>query len=294
MDCVFNVNPVEDVGQIKSSLTWRATEPSSLSPREVARGDMRAEICATLDASDSTPRYLQLATAIRLLIQRGSLRPGEAIASERDLAAWTGFARITIRRAVEELLREGILTRRHGSGTYVTRRIEQPLSVLASFTEDMRSRNWNADSIWLSKEITRPTPNEALALGIGPNEMILRLSRVRTAEGEPLAIEVAAVPSSILPSPHLVEASLYAALAKLGAQPTNGVQRLHASLATPAEARHLLVTPGSAVLRIERRAFLANGKPVEFTVSAYRGDRYDFIATLSSMNEPTPPPPPSP
>ena len=74
--------------------------------------------------------------------------------------------------------------------------------------------------------------------------------------------------------------SLYAALAQRGAVPAHGVQRIHAGLATAEEARHLGVPAGSALLRIERRAFLANGKPIEFTVSAYRGDRYDFVATL--------------
>ncbi|KAA2244291.1 GntR family transcriptional regulator [Salinarimonas soli] len=238
---------------------------------------------AFIDPDASTPRYHQLAEAIRYLIQRDVFRPGEALVSERDLAQITGFARITVRRAVEELLREGILTRKHGSGTYVTRRIEQPLSVLAGFTEDMQSRGRRAGSVWLSKEIVRPTPGEALGLGVGPSEPVLRLSRVRTADGEPLALEVAAVPASVLASPGLVTTSLYAALAEAGARPAAGVQRLHASLATSEEARRLLIAPGAAVLRIERRAFLASGRPVEFTVSTYRGDRYDFVATLSGM-----------
>lgn len=251
---------------------------------EAPRRDVRAEILALLDPAGSTPRYKQLADAIRYLIQREVFRPGEALVSERDLATLTGFARITVRSAVEELLREGILTRRHGSGTYVSRRIEQPLSVLAGFTEDMRSRGLRAGSTWIAKEIVRPTPNEAFALGVGPNEPVLRLSRVRTAEEEPLAIEIAVVPASVLGSPDLVTTSLYAALAQVGARPVNGVQRLHAALANAEEAGRLLIAPASAVLRIERRAFLANGRPVEFTASTYRGDRYDFVATLRGMS----------
>lgn len=263
--------------------TSKAARPR---PEGAGRPDPKSEILAELGAqAEATPRYLQLATAIRLSIQRGVFRPDEALASERDLAAWTGFARITVRNAIEVLLREGILTRRQGSGTFVTRRIEQPLSVLASFTEEMSTRGRRAGSLWLSKSIARVSPSEALALGLGPHEPVVRLSRVRTAEEEPLAIETATVPTWALDGPERVGASLYAALAAAGYRPARGIQRLHASLATPDEARLLAVAPASAVLRIERRAFLADGRPVEFTVSAYRGDRYDFVATLRATDQ---------
>jgi GntR family transcriptional regulator len=187
-----------------------------------------------------------------------------------------------MRRAIETLLREGVLSRRHGSGTFVAKRIEQPLSVLASFSEDMRNRGNSPGSIWISKTLTHPSPKEALALGVGPDEQVLRLLRVRTADGEPLAIETAVVPSA-----DLVSTSLYAALAERGFRPAHGIQRLHAALASSEEASLLMIPVGSAILRIERRAFLANGRPIEFTLSAYRGDRYDFVARLSGIDEPS-------
>jgi GntR family transcriptional regulator len=124
-----------------------------------------------------------------------------------------------------------------------------------------------------------------MALGVGPDEQVLRVVRVRTADDEPLAIETAVVPAAVLPSADLISTSLYAALAERGVRPAHGVQRLHAALATPEEARLLMIPEGSAILRIERRAFLAGGRPIEFTISAYRGDRYDFVATLNSLGE---------
>ncbi|HEV7372297.1 GntR family transcriptional regulator [Arenibaculum sp.] len=244
-----------------------------------------AQILAAVDPTDPTPRYLQLATVVRDLVQRGVFRPGEALPSERDLSAMTGFARVTVRRAIDELLKEGILSRRHGSGTYVARRIEQPLSILAGFSEDMKTRGLRPGSTWIGRVLARPTPQEALALGVGPNDQVVRLSRVRTADDEPLALEVAVIPAAMLPSPDLVQGSLYAALSERGYRPAHGVQRLHAALATAEEARQLLIPVGGAILRIERRAFLANGRPLEFTTSAYRGDRYDFVATLKGIAE---------
>lgn len=249
------------------------------------RSDIHAEILAGVDTQISTPRYLQLAASMREMVQKGTFRAGEALPSERELASITGFARVTVRRAVDELLREGILSRRHGSGTYVARRIEQPLSVLAGFSEDMQSRGSRPGSIWLSRVLARPTPEEAMALGVRPDEQVVRLSRVRTADDDPLAIEHAVVPAALLPSPDLVETSLYAALAQHGYRPASGMQSLRAALATHEEARLLLVPVGSAILRIERRSFLENGRPAEFTTSAYRGDRYNFVATLKSVAE---------
>lgn len=257
---------------------------SARRPREgAADGAVPAKqqaIVRALTGDDPTPRYLRLAGALARLIETGVFLPGDAVPSERDLAQLTGYARVTVRNAIEELIRSGTLSRRHGSGTFVATRMEQPLSVLASFSADIESRGGQPGSVWLARELARPKPQESMALGLGATDSVVRLTRVRTADGEPLAIECAVVPAAILPSPDLIDTSLYAALAKQGAAPAHGVQRIHAGLATLEEARHLGIPAGSALLRIERRAFLGNGKPVEFTVSAYRGDRYDFVATL--------------
>ncbi|CAN5307722.1 GntR family transcriptional regulator [soil metagenome] len=254
---------------------------SAMSVRDVAY----AALGDAVQQPGPTPRYLRLATGIRRLVSEGNFHPGEALPAERILTTITGYSRVTVRRAIEELLREGILSRRHGSGTYVTRRIEQPLSALAGFSEDIKSRGLRPGSVWLSRALATPTPEEGLALGVRPDEKVVRLSRVRTADDDPLASEHAVIPATVLPSPDLVGASLYAALAERGFRPINGVQRLRAALATPEEARLLLIPVGSAILRIERRGFLESGRPVELTTSAYRGDRYDFVSTMSALTE---------
>lgn len=256
------------------------SRPAETPPRPAEGAARRDAILAALDEDNPTPRYLQLAAAIDGLVHQGVYRPGDALPSERDLAQSSGYARVTVRRAIEELIRRGILSRRHGSGTYVASRIEQPLSVLASFSEDIRSRGGKPGSVWVSRALARPMPAESMALGLGPDDSVVRFVRVRTADDEPLAIETAVVPATLLPSPELVETSLYEALAKRGHRAAHGVQRLQAGLATAEEARLLRIPDRAAILRIERRSFLENGRPMEFTSSAYRGDRYDFVAVL--------------
>jgi GntR family transcriptional regulator len=109
---------------------------------------------------------------------------------------------------------------------------------------------------------------------------------VRYADGVPLAIERAVLPTVILPDPGAVETSLYTVLAARGLRPVRAVQRLSATNLAAADAELLAVSPGAAGLRIERISYLASGRVVEFTRSLYRGDAYDFAAELRLADDP--------
>jgi GntR family transcriptional regulator len=232
------------------------------------------------DPRSPTPLYLQLAERLRLVIGGGHVQPGEAMPAERELADLAGVSRVTVRRAIDGLVREGLLQPRPGAGTFVARRFEQPLSVLLGFTEDMLARGLRPGSVWLTKAGGLATPREALALALSPGDPVMRFERVRTADGEPIAIERATLSAAHLPSPALVEESLYAALRARGLAAVRALQRLQADLADAGEAALLGVAEGAAVLRIERRSFLEDGTAVEFTRSSYRAELYDFVAEL--------------
>lgn len=238
---------------------------------------------ARLDGGSATPLYLQLAELIRVQIRDGLVRVGDALPSERELSETIGISRVTVRRAIETLLHEGLLSRKHGSGTYISPRIEQPGALLAGFSADMRNRGHKPGSIWIDKSVGVPTPEEAMTLALSIDQQVMRFARVRTADGEQLAIERAVIPAGLLRSINDVGVSLYGALEACNARPVRGLQRLQASLAAVDEAKLLSIPVGAAVLRIERRGFLANGTPVEFTRSTYRGDRYDFITEVREL-----------
>jgi GntR family transcriptional regulator len=230
---------------------------------------------------DGTPLYLQFAKNLREHISSGDIDPGSALPSERDLSVITGMSRVTVRRGIDQLIEEGLLFRRQGSGTFVARRIEAPGTALSGFSDDARSRGEDPGVIWMMRAYAAPTEEEATTLEIATSTRVARLGRIRLSGGEPLAIEHAVVPADLLPDLDALGDSLYAALEKAGIRPVSGKQRIRASLATPTEAGMLCIRQNSEILRIERLTRTVEGRPVEFTRSAYRGDRYDFVLDLN-------------
>lgn len=238
---------------------------------------------AWTSTEEGTPLYLQLARSLREHISSGGIDPGSALPSERDLSEMAGLSRVTVRKGIEQLVGEGVLFRKQGSGTFVAPRIETAGAKLSSFSDETRARGEAPGVVWINKTYAQPTEEEAAALQISPTARVARLGRVRLAGGEPLAIEHAIIPAEFLPDLESLGDSLYHALDAHGFRPTSGTQRVRASLATPTEAGILSVRQNSEVLRIERLTRIPDGRFVEFTRSVYRGDRYEFVTPLADI-----------
>ena len=246
------------------------------------RQQLLAEIRSRIDALETgIPLHKKLKMALQDLIISNRIKRGSTLPGERAVAEALSLSRVTVRKALELLIQDGHLRRRHGAKTEVSVPVEKSLSTLASFSEDMVARGLEPGCIWISKEISRPSPAEAMALALPPNADIIRLKRIRTADGEPAAYETAVVPAKFLPSPELVGDSLYEALAKRNALPQRAIQRLRSRPASVRDSELLKCAVGAPLLIIERRCFLADDQPVEFTETRYRGDLYDFVTELS-------------
>ena len=227
------------------------------------------------------PRYEQLYLHIAAAISSGILEPQAQIPPERDLADLAQVSRVTVRQAVAHLVSDGVLEQRLGAGTFVKpqpQRLEQSLSRLISFTEHMQQRGKASTSIILQRGLFPPHPEEQMALGLPSSDRVARIERLRSADGLPMAVEWSSLPEDILPDPDLVQTSLYAVLRATGLAPARAVQRVTAVNLTSDQARLLNLSDGAAVLRIDRTAYLASGRPIEFTKGLYRSDIYDFIA----------------
>lgn len=192
---------------------------------------------------------------------------------------------MTARKALDQLVSEGRLYRVRGSGTFVAApRIELPLR-LTSFSDDMRARGFEPGSRDVDRSAGPAGAEVGAHLGVSDDEPVHRLTRLRTADGQPMAVERCHLLASATPDllhENLTGRSLYSVLAeRYGIVFDSGDQRIQAANADDNDATLLGLRPGAAVLQLERISRW-RGQTVEFTSSTYRGDRYQLSASLDT------------
>ncbi|GAA1967859.1 GntR family transcriptional regulator [Kitasatospora viridis] len=233
-------------------------------------------------AAARVPKYYGLK---RHLLQLTETQPaGTPVPPERALAAQFDTSRTTVRQALQELVVEGRLERIQGKGTFVAKpKVAQALQ-LTSYTEDMRAQGLEPTSRLI--EVGYVTADDRLAplLDIKPGSRVLRIERLRLANGDPMAIEVAHLSAKRFPAlrRNLVKHnSLYTALREVyGVVVAEAEETIETTLANPREAGLLGSDLGLPMLQLSRHSFDAEGAPVEWVRSIYRGDRYKFITRL--------------
>jgi GntR family transcriptional regulator len=234
-----------------------------------------------LAARNGEPLHVSLRYEIARAIHERAVPPGSRLPSERSLAEALSISRVTVRKALDALCDEGLLLRQQGARTVVIHRLEKAVSRLTGFSDDMRARGREPGALWIEKTVCPSNRTEAAALNLPEGAKVVRLLRVRTADGEPVAVERATLPQAILQDHALVGPSLYAALDELGVRPVRGVQKMRAVPARPTEARLLGCDTGTPLFCVERRCFDAKGTCVEFTETHYLGSTYDFVTDLT-------------
>jgi len=210
---------------------------------------------------------------------------GEAIPSERQLTRELGVSRLTVRAALDELVREGLLMRRHGSGTFVSEpKIAQELT-MTSFTEDMRRRGMRPTSRTIELKTVAAGARLGRFLNVSPSEPTMVAKRLRLADGETMAIETLHVPSRLVPGltgKDLETQSFYELLSeRYGITIAGGVQQIEPTVTNEEESEALGVPLHSPAFLFERTSRSADGKTVEFVRSIYRGDRYVLVSELT-------------
>src|SRR6059058_3327443 len=231
----------------------------------------------------------QVLTRQRVLELIDQLRVGQAIPSERRLSTDLGVSRLTLRAALDDLVRDGYLVRRHGSGTFVSEpKIAQQLT-LTSFSEDMRRRGMTAGSRTIELRETHAGAAVGRALNVSPDSRVVLIRRLRLADGEPMALETLHVPADRVPglSRELLEnASFYELLEKeYGIVIASGMQSIEPTVTSEEESELLGVPLHSPAFLFERTSRTAAGETVEFVRSLYRGDRYRLVAELSQRRD---------
>jgi len=227
------------------------------------------------------PLYQQIKESLTVAIRAGEFEPHQRLPSERELSEQYGVSRMTVRQALQALVRDGLLYTRVGKGTFVAEpKIDQQLRRLTGFSQDVTARGGKPSSRVLEAQVVEATPEVAAALRMTPGSEVIRLTRLRLSNDTPLAIETAHLPfarfSGLLSHDFAVE-SLYMVLGQeYGVALTEAEQVLEAAVADVDEVRLLELTPPAAVMRMQRLTVDSEGEPVEYVLSTYRGDRYKF------------------
>jgi GntR family transcriptional regulator len=231
----------------------------------------------------TAPKQSEARARVLDLIEQLSV--GQAIPSERQLSSDLGVSRLTLRAAVDELVREGYLVRRRGSGTFVSQpKIAQELT-MTSFSEDMRRRGMRPGSRTLSLTTTLAGARLGRLLHVSPSESIVVAKRLRLADGESMAIETLHVRESLVPGlekKDLDQTSFYELLeTRYGVAIASGIQTIEPTVTGEEESSALGVPLHSPAFLFERTSFAEDGQTVEFVLSIYRGDRYRLVTELN-------------
>lgn len=232
------------------------------------------------DAQNSTPLYLQLAARLATAIHAGAWSAGEALPSERSLSEGVGVSRITARKAIALLVEQGLIRRVRGAGSFITPRVEDPLSRLTGFTKKMEQRGFKPDSVWLAREVRTASRDEMVQLGLSPGAGVASLRRLRRADGIVMAVEHSTLPASVVPQPLAIGASLYRYLEERGTSVVRALQHFRAVNAGAEIARLMGIAPRAALLVITRIGYSSDQRAIELTDTYCRDDYYDFVAEL--------------
>lgn len=213
-----------------------------------------------------------------------SLSVGDRLPPERELAARFGVSRVTLRQAVSSLAQAGCVIRRQGAGTFVADATISKRTELRSFSEEMVARGLHPSSRAATVRRQSAGASVGAQLGLSPADEVLQIRRIRLADGIPICLETTYLPCARFPGleEKPMEGSLYAMLANdYGLELADAAQTIRATVVDADTAAFLQIPVFSAALVVTRLGRDAQQRPVEYTISVYRGDRYEILQTVT-------------
>ncbi|MET8995522.1 GntR family transcriptional regulator [Amycolatopsis sp. Hca4] len=237
-----------------------------------------------LDPGSPEPLYFQVSRQLHAAIEDGRLPAGARLDNEVDLAASLRLSRPTIRQAIQTLVNQGLLVRRRGVGTQVVRtKVSRPLR-LSSLFDDLAGLGGKPESAVLVNRVEEAGAEVAELLEAPGLTHVRRLKRLRSTDGEPLALMNNYLPDGLVDpaDDELRERGLYQLLRSAGVRLHAAEQNIGARLATEEDAELLGETPGAALLTMQRTTYDDAGRVVEYGWHVYRASRYTFNLSLTN------------
>jgi GntR family transcriptional regulator len=239
-----------------------------------------------MPGAQEPPLYSRVETVLAGEIADGALKVGDQLPTEDDLIARFEVSRITVRRAIQNLVRRGLVEIRRGKGTFVAEpKITQELTELSGFVEDMHALGRKPTARVIGKEVVTADTTVAGHLGLTKGERVVRIRRVRLADGVPLSFDETYLPlkigKKIITNNLKVEPIFSLLERKYGVPLIEAEYKLEAVAAEGEVAAALRVKQGSPVFRIERTSYSTGNLPVDYEKLYYRGDLVRFVTRLA-------------
>lgn len=231
-----------------------------------------------LEKKSQSPLYQQLMTRLKNDIIAGAYPAGGRIPSEQLLCQTYGVSRVTVRKAMLDLVQEGLLVRRQGKGTFVaSERIQRNLSQITSFSGSCIERGHRASAKLILCQLETATADDVEQLQVSPDSRVLELCRLRLSDDEPIMLETNRFPEryAFLRDEN-VEGSLYEQLRRHGIIPSSAVHDISLGHATPFVSKHLGTAQGDALLLLNELVLDQHGEPLHVSRQWIRGDKFTF------------------
>lgn len=232
------------------------------------------------DINYQSPIYLQLREVIRNKIEDGEYLPGMAIPSENDLADTYGINRMTVRNAIDALVKEGTLKRVQGKGVYVLgNKVERDLETLGGFTQTMREKKTKPHTKILAKNLRRAGDKYSLIFGIDSEDEIYYIKRICSANDEPISLEEIYIPKYIVPKLEGIDLgvfSIYEVYDFYGIHLARAWQTLDLTRLEQRDARMLEIDGDLSVMLFECTSYDDKERVIEFSRTYTRGDKVNF------------------
>lgn len=232
------------------------------------------------------PLYGKVEEVLASEIARGDLRPGDQLPSEDELLARFAVSRITVRRAIQNLIQRGMVEIQRGRGTFVLPpKVSQELTKLTGFVEDMDTHGRKATARVVSQTIVAADAKVATQLGVSKGTRVTRIERVRLADSVPMSFDETYLPldigKKIVRNDLRLKPIFMLLEEKYGIPLMEAEYKLEAMAASPKVAIALAIQQGAPIFQIERTSFTQDGQPIDYEILSYRGDLIRFITRLA-------------
>ena len=235
-------------------------------------------LSSTLEQESRTPLYKRFATAIKEAVRAGVLVHDEILPSERDFSQALSISRITVRKALDELEKEGVVLRSRGYGTQICSQFEYSLKEPKGLSQQAVLRGKKPDTVWINKSKIHCSAEIGEKLGLNKGSEVYLLKRIRYVDQQAVSVEESWVPARYIADADEIGISLYDYFRQQQILPVKSQSRVSARMPDEALQRQIALPANVPILVIKQLALDAQGNPLEYSISYCRSDMYVFIA----------------